>query len=216
MPGMTADVQALPPPPPPGSDIDTIVEREVLVWEALGSPAYPTDEDVLREIRRDVERSYDPIDLERQTAAIILAVGGQRERLRRLDVPTVVPHGDRTPPRAGRERPGYRGDHPRRRADHRPGHGSTTCPCSSCRRSPTRSRGLRARRASSGLDGNDHDHTVPLPGPRRTQRPIRRHNYVPDHLAWISLQKSTWVELVGLRARQLDVIEPVTVSPAQT
>lgn len=94
MPGPTEDVLALPPSPPAGSDIETIVAHQVLVWEVLGSPAYPTDQDLLRErIRREVERSHDPIDLERQEAAIF-AAGDRRERLRRLDVPTVVLHGD--------------------------------------------------------------------------------------------------------------------------
>jgi pimeloyl-ACP methyl ester carboxylesterase len=94
MPGPSAEVLALPPPPPAGSDIETIIAREVLVWKTLGSPAYPTDEAVLRErIRRDVERNYDPVDLERQAAAV-LAEGDRRDFLRRLMVPTVVLHGD--------------------------------------------------------------------------------------------------------------------------
>lgn len=94
MPGMSADLAKLPLPLPPGSDLEQIIDREVLVLKAIGSPAHPTDERVLRErVRRDVMRSYEPYDLERQTAAI-LADGDRRPLLRRLNVPTVVLHGD--------------------------------------------------------------------------------------------------------------------------
>ena len=97
MPGMTAKVQALPPPPPAGTDIESIIERELLVHKTIGSPAYPGDEKRLREqIRREIERSYDPIALERQTSAV-LAGGDRRGELRKLKVPTVVLHGDADP-----------------------------------------------------------------------------------------------------------------------
>ncbi|MHB0876011.1 MAG: alpha/beta fold hydrolase [Anaerolineae bacterium] len=51
---------------------------------------------VRRRLRGEVERNYDPIALERQTAAI-LTVGDRRERLRQLRLPTVVVHGDADP-----------------------------------------------------------------------------------------------------------------------
>jgi pimeloyl-ACP methyl ester carboxylesterase len=97
MPGPTDAVLALPPPPPAGNPIETIIERELLVRQALASPAYPTDEAQLRaEIARDIARSYDPAGFERQAAAI-LAEGDRREALRQLTVPTVVVHGDADP-----------------------------------------------------------------------------------------------------------------------
>lgn len=95
MPGPTEEFLALPPPPPAGSDVETIVEHEVLVAGALGSPAYPTDEDVIREyILSNIERGgYDPIALERHSAAV-MADGDRRELLNRLKVSTIVLHGD--------------------------------------------------------------------------------------------------------------------------
>lgn len=94
MPGPTEEFLALPPPPPAGSEIEEIVEHEVLVARTLGSPAYPTDEDVLREYsRQNVERDYDPIAQERHSAAIT-AESDRRELLNRLNVSTIVLHGD--------------------------------------------------------------------------------------------------------------------------
>jgi pimeloyl-ACP methyl ester carboxylesterase len=97
MPGMTAKVQALPPPPPAGSDIESIIKREILVKKTIGSLAYPTDENLLHEqIRHEVERNYDPISLERQTVAVLFG-GDRRVELRKLNVPTMVLHGDADP-----------------------------------------------------------------------------------------------------------------------
>jgi pimeloyl-ACP methyl ester carboxylesterase len=94
MPGPTETVLALPPPPPAGSPPEDIIARELLVRRTLASPAYPTDDQRLREeIRRDLARGYDAVGLERQTAAI-LAEGDRREALRQLALPTVVLHGD--------------------------------------------------------------------------------------------------------------------------
>ncbi|MCK9307618.1 MAG: alpha/beta fold hydrolase [Methanoculleus sp.] len=94
MPGPTEEFLALPPPPPAGSDVEAIVEHEVLVARTLGSPAYPTGEDVLREYsRQNVERDYDPIALERHSAAIT-AESDRRELLNQLNVSTVILHGD--------------------------------------------------------------------------------------------------------------------------
>jgi pimeloyl-ACP methyl ester carboxylesterase len=97
MPGPTDAVLALPPPPPAGSPIETIIERELLVRQALASPAYPTDEAHVRTaIQRDIARSYDPVGFERQAAAILVE-GDRRAALRQLTVPTVVVHGDADP-----------------------------------------------------------------------------------------------------------------------
>ena len=98
MPGPTEELLTLPPPPPAGSDIETIVEHEVLVAGVLGSPAYPTDEEVIREYTQsNIERGgYDPIALERHSAAV-MADGDRRELLKRLNLTTVVLHGDADP-----------------------------------------------------------------------------------------------------------------------
>lgn len=98
MPGPTEEFLALPPPPPAGSDVEDIVEHEVLVAGALASPAYPTDEEVIREYTlSNIERGgYDPIALERHSAAV-MADGDRRELLNRLNLPAVVLHGDADP-----------------------------------------------------------------------------------------------------------------------
>lgn len=94
MPGPSEQVMAIPPPPPVGSDIEEIIEREIKVWEIIGSPDYPTGEAALREwVIRDTKRNYDPAGAERQAAAITFA-GDRREGLRELQIPAVVLHGD--------------------------------------------------------------------------------------------------------------------------
>lgn len=96
-PAPTDEVLAIPPPPPAGTPIDELIEREVTARRTLGSPKYPTPDARLREdIRRDIERSYDPAGLERHAAAVMFA-GDRRDQLRNLDVPTVVVHGDADP-----------------------------------------------------------------------------------------------------------------------
>ena len=98
MPGPTEEFLALPPPPPAGSDVEDIVEHEVLVAKALASPAYPTDEGVIREyVLCNLERGgHAPIALERHSAAV-LADGDRRGLLNRLNLSTVVLHGDADP-----------------------------------------------------------------------------------------------------------------------
>lgn len=93
MPGPSEEVLAMPPAPPAGSDIEEIVEREFEIQKTIASPGYPADENLMRKnIRRNAERSYNPIAVERQAAAVMFA-GDRREQLQKLDVPTVVLHG---------------------------------------------------------------------------------------------------------------------------
>jgi pimeloyl-ACP methyl ester carboxylesterase len=73
--------------------VSAIVDRQVRIFQAIGSPAYPTDETVLRErVLRATERSYYP-DGEARQGAAALAAGDRRAELRRIVVPTVVVHG---------------------------------------------------------------------------------------------------------------------------
>lgn len=94
MPGPSEEAMALPPAPPAGSDMEEIIKRELAVRKIIGSPGFSTDEEQLRErVRSDVERSYNPMGVERQAAAVMFA-GDRREELRNLDIPAVVLHGD--------------------------------------------------------------------------------------------------------------------------
>lgn len=64
---------------------------------AISSPAYPVDEERLRElVERSVERSYYPAGFMRQLAAII-ADGSRVERLKKIEAPTLVIHGKADP-----------------------------------------------------------------------------------------------------------------------
>lgn len=94
MQGPSEEVMAIPPSPPAGSNIEAIIERELTVWEIIGSPDYPVDKGVLREwIIRDTERSYNPVGVERQAAAVMFA-GDRRDGLRKLNIPVMIIHGD--------------------------------------------------------------------------------------------------------------------------
>jgi pimeloyl-ACP methyl ester carboxylesterase len=60
---------------------------------AVGSPGYPAnEEEVAERAGRGFDRSYDPAGVARQAIASV-ASGDRTERLRRLDVPTLVIHG---------------------------------------------------------------------------------------------------------------------------
>jgi pimeloyl-ACP methyl ester carboxylesterase len=96
---------AIPPEPAPG-DIDAIIARRIKLWKAIGSPAFPVEEQVLLErVARDVKRAYRPGGAARQGAATLTS-GDRRNALRTIKVPTIVVHGDADPvvsPAAGRE-----------------------------------------------------------------------------------------------------------------
>jgi pimeloyl-ACP methyl ester carboxylesterase len=98
---------ALPQPSPEVMKAFPTVERHgdpqgyaddmVRFWKAVGSPAYPTDEAVIRQrALRDFARSYYPAGFMRHAAAL-QAAGDQRAKLRTITVPTVVVHGDADP-----------------------------------------------------------------------------------------------------------------------
>jgi pimeloyl-ACP methyl ester carboxylesterase len=78
-------------------DRDAYIEYFVRVFRMIGSPAYPVDEPVRRELAAATyDRSHNPAGTARQLAAIF-ASGSRTAALRRLDVPTVVIHGKRDP-----------------------------------------------------------------------------------------------------------------------
>lgn len=73
---------------------EQIVQRMVDVSRVTGSPGYPPDPEVVAErARRAFDRSFDPIGMLRQATASV-ASGDRTPRLRGLDVPTLVIHGD--------------------------------------------------------------------------------------------------------------------------
>lgn len=77
----------------PQADRDTAVETILEVYRTIGSPAYPFDEERIRDLAgRGYDRCYDPSGYLRQVAAILT----QRDRTKALAsvaVPTTVVHG---------------------------------------------------------------------------------------------------------------------------
>jgi len=84
---------------------EAAVDHMVWVLQTIGSRTHPTPDDELRDlIRRCIRRGMSPEGFARQWAAI-LSTGSRWRALRKLDVPTLVIHGDEDPlmpPRAGR------------------------------------------------------------------------------------------------------------------
>jgi pimeloyl-ACP methyl ester carboxylesterase len=73
------------------------VEHFVRVFRMIGSPAYPTDRERIREVAAaSYDRGHHPAGTGRQLAAII-ASGDRTPELRRLHIPTVVIHGTDDP-----------------------------------------------------------------------------------------------------------------------
>ncbi len=98
LPGPTASArQALLRAPADPKDVDSILDQAVAVQQAIGSPAYPTPEKLLRRrAARALRRSYCPAGVTRQ----MLAIAGAADRsalLQSISVPTLVIHGARDP-----------------------------------------------------------------------------------------------------------------------
>lgn len=90
-------MQALLDRAPPGATLDDVIPIGIRVARAIGSPAYPTPEDRLRErIARDFHRSFYPEGPARQIAAI-MDDGDRRKRLKKVTAPTLVIHGTDDP-----------------------------------------------------------------------------------------------------------------------
>jgi pimeloyl-ACP methyl ester carboxylesterase len=78
---------------PPAATRDEVIQRMLRAFRVVGSPGYPSDENEIA-ARAGVayDRCYDPIGVARQAVASV-ASGDRTERLRHLQVPTLVVHG---------------------------------------------------------------------------------------------------------------------------
>ncbi|MDO8322445.1 MAG: alpha/beta hydrolase [Phenylobacterium sp.] len=83
--------------------VDPAVDMDKHVWSGLeshkviGSPGYPTPDEILIErIRADARRAYYPVGRARQMAAVV-ACGDRRPLLAAITAPTVVIHGEADP-----------------------------------------------------------------------------------------------------------------------
>ena len=78
---------------PPAVTRDEVIQRFLRAFRAVGSPDYPTEEsEVAARAGRAFDRGYDPTGVARQAIASV-ASGDRTERLRHLEVPTLVIHG---------------------------------------------------------------------------------------------------------------------------
>jgi pimeloyl-ACP methyl ester carboxylesterase len=78
---------------PPAVTRDEVIQQMVRAFRIVGSPTYPSDENELAaRIGRAYDRCYDPVGFARQAIATV-ASGDRTERLRQLNVPTLVIHG---------------------------------------------------------------------------------------------------------------------------
>jgi pimeloyl-ACP methyl ester carboxylesterase len=81
----------------PASNVDEAVALRLASQRVIGSPAFDRDEAWIAEnAARAYERAFDPAGVGRQLAAIV-ASGDRTARLRELDVPTLVIHGEDDP-----------------------------------------------------------------------------------------------------------------------
>ena len=72
---------------------DEVIQQTLRAVRAVGSPGYPSDEkEVTARADRAYDRGYNPIGVARQAIASV-ASGDRTERLRHLEVPTLVIHG---------------------------------------------------------------------------------------------------------------------------
>ena len=79
------------------ADVESVTEHLVRMFTMIGSPAYPTPPDEMRQrIRRSVERGYHPAGVARQLVAIV-ADGDRSLRLRQITCPALVIHGRADP-----------------------------------------------------------------------------------------------------------------------
>ena len=72
---------------------DEVIQQMLRASRAIGSPNYPADEsEIAARAGRAYDRSHDPAGVARQAVATV-ASGDRTERLRQLNVPTLVIHG---------------------------------------------------------------------------------------------------------------------------
>jgi pimeloyl-ACP methyl ester carboxylesterase len=78
---------------PPAMTRDEVIQQRLRASRVVGSPGYPADEkDVVERAGRAYDRCHDPAGVARQAIASV-ASGDRTERLRHLEVPTLVIHG---------------------------------------------------------------------------------------------------------------------------
>ena len=88
-----ADAVLNKPAPDPKADFDVFVAHGIKNALTIGSPAYPWDEAALRErVISEYRRAFNPAGVARQMSAV-RADGDRTERLKALQLPTVVLHG---------------------------------------------------------------------------------------------------------------------------
>jgi pimeloyl-ACP methyl ester carboxylesterase len=76
---------------------DQVISRAVKTFKVIGSPGFPFEEDMVREMAaRSYDRGHSAAGVMRQLHAII-ASGDRTEALHRVQVPTAVIHGTRDP-----------------------------------------------------------------------------------------------------------------------
>ncbi|MFT3865464.1 MAG: alpha/beta hydrolase [Solirubrobacterales bacterium] len=76
---------------------DQVISRAVKTFRVIGSPGFPFEEDVVREMAASsYDRGHSAAGVARQLHAI-LASGDRTEALRRVQIPTAVIHGTRDP-----------------------------------------------------------------------------------------------------------------------
>ncbi|MCK5557141.1 MAG: alpha/beta hydrolase [Candidatus Hydrogenedentes bacterium] len=82
---------------PVPTDRSDYIETSLRAWRVLTGPAFPVDEDRVRELAGQLfDRGLNPAGTGRQLAAII-ASGSRKKFLKSLKVPTLVIHGDADP-----------------------------------------------------------------------------------------------------------------------
>jgi pimeloyl-ACP methyl ester carboxylesterase len=82
---------------PPAASRDEVIERAVTSAGIVRSPAYPTDEAVIRQRAGEYyDRAFDPAGVARQLVAVMVS-GDRTPKLAAVAVPTVVIHGEADP-----------------------------------------------------------------------------------------------------------------------
>lgn len=82
---------------PAGSGMEALVAHSVKLFQAIGSPAYPTPEEELHaRVLAAAQRSTHPVGILRQMVAVV-ADRERPEQLRRIQCPTLVLHGQDDP-----------------------------------------------------------------------------------------------------------------------
>lgn len=80
-----------------GHEKEVVLRRALKFWKKISSPHYPpSDEEILERVEAAFDRAYRPAGQLRQTHAI-LASGGFKHLLHRVNCPTQIIHGDKDP-----------------------------------------------------------------------------------------------------------------------